>query len=92
MSAIADQARPRLPRGVRLRHDKTRDAWMLLGPERLVLPDETALEVLRRCDGERTVAAIVTELARSYEAEPAEIRADVAGFLEELLDQRMIEL
>ncbi len=32
---IADDARPRLPRGVRLREDKVRDRWVLLAPERV---------------------------------------------------------
>lgn len=89
---LADDARPRLPRGVRLRHDKARDAWVLLGPERLMLPDETAIEVLRLCDGERNLAAIVDQLAKAFEARPAEIREDVAAFLSDLRDQRMIEL
>jgi len=89
---FGDEVRPRLPRGVRLRHDRTRDAWVLLAPERLVMPDENAIEVLRLCDGERTVAAIVDELAVMYSAEPAEIRADVEAFLVELRDQRMVEL
>lgn len=89
---FGDEVRPRLPRGVRLRHDRTRDAWVLLAPERLVMPDENAIEVLRLCDGKRTVAAIVDELAVMYSAEPAEIRADVEAFLIELRDQRMVEL
>lgn len=95
MSVTATSApgvRPRLPRGVRLRHDKTRDAWVLLGPERLMLPDETAIEILRLCDGERTLAGIVTELAGMFAAEPSEIRADVEAFLLDLQRQRMIEL
>lgn len=89
---VDDDARPRLPRGVRLRHDGTRDAWVLLAPERMVMPDENALEVLKLCDGERTVRGIVEELASLYSAEPDEIRPDVEAFLIELRDQRMVEL
>jgi pyrroloquinoline quinone biosynthesis protein D len=89
--SIEGASRPRLPRGVRLRHDATRNAWMLLAPERVVVPDETAVEVLRLCDGERTVEAIVAELARAFEADPAEVEADVLAFLAELAAQRMIE-
>jgi pyrroloquinoline quinone biosynthesis protein D len=90
--SIADDVRPRLPRGVRLRHDEIRERWVLLGPERLLLPEEIAVEVLRLCDGERTVAVIVAELAEAFAAEPAEIRADVEAFLFDLQSQRMIEL
>lgn len=90
--AIADDVRPRLPRGVRLRHDKARGAWVLLGPERLLMPDETAIEILRLCDGERSIADIVEDLATSFDAPPEEIRPDVEAFLTDLANQRMVEL
>lgn len=90
--AIGDEARPRLPRGVRLRHDKARNQWVLLAPERLLMPDETAIEILRLCDGERSVGAIVAELAGLFEAPVEEIADDVRAFLAELNRQRMIEL
>ena len=50
---------PRLPRHVKMRFDKARDRWVVLAPERVLMPDETALEVLQRCDGETSVNAIV---------------------------------
>ena len=34
---------PRLARGVRLRFDRVRDAWLLLAPERVLMPDEAAV-------------------------------------------------
>jgi pyrroloquinoline quinone biosynthesis protein D len=89
---VADDVQPRLPRGVRLRHDKARGAWVLLGPERLLMPDEPAVEILRLCNGERSVATIAEELARTFDAPPDEIRADVEAFLIDLENQRMIEL
>ena len=33
---LAGVARPRLPRGVRLKHDDVRDEWLLLAPERVL--------------------------------------------------------
>ena len=47
-------ARPRLAPGVRLHFDKTRDAWVLLSPERVIEAEGPAHEILRRCDGSRT--------------------------------------
>jgi len=44
--------RPRLAPGVRLHFDKTRDAWVLLGPERVIETEGPAGEILRRCDGQ----------------------------------------
>ena len=49
---------PALPRGVRLRYDESRKQWFLLGPERVFEPDETAVEILQRIDGVRSIEAI----------------------------------
>ncbi|WGF87100.1 pyrroloquinoline quinone biosynthesis peptide chaperone PqqD [Marinivivus vitaminiproducens] len=88
---VADQAIPRLPRGTRFRFDETRGAWVLLGPERLLVPDETAAEILKRCDGERSVGTIITELAAEFDAPEAEIGADVRAFIAGLREQGLIE-
>jgi pyrroloquinoline quinone biosynthesis protein D len=89
---IADEAVPALPRGVKLRFDQTRNAWVLLAPERVLMPDEIAVEILKRCDGKASVAAIVADLAQAFEAEPAQVRADVEAFLRDLADKRMLTL
>lgn len=83
---------PALPRGVRLRFDESRQQWFLLGPERVFEPDETALEILQRIDGVRSVEAIAQDLATTFEADSDEIAGDVMAFLRGLADQRMIDL
>lgn len=83
---------PALPRGVRLRFDESRQQWFLLGPERVFEPDETAIEILQRVDGVRSVEAIAHDLATTFEADREEIAADVMAFLRGLADQRMIDL
>ncbi len=83
---------PRLPRHVKLRFDEARDRWVVLAPERVLMPDETALEILKRCDGETSVEAIVDGLARAYEAPPAEIHDDVSALLQDLADKGFIQL
>ena len=82
--------RPRLAPGVRLHFDKTRDAWVLLGPERVIETEGPANDILRRCDGTRTVGQIVDELAALYTAEPSEIARDVEDMLAELTAKRML--
>lgn len=80
-----DEARvPKLARGMRFRFDAVRDAWMILGPERLFLPDATAVEVLNLVDGARDVAAIVDGLAARFDAPRATIAADVIAMLDDL--------
>jgi coenzyme PQQ biosynthesis protein PqqD len=83
---------PRLARGVKLRFDKTREAWVLLAPERVLMPDEIAVEILKRCDGKATVAAIVEDLAATFSEAPDQVAADVHAFLQDLADKGMLAL
>ncbi len=63
---ISRESEPRQPPGVKLRFDKPRDKWVVLAPERLFVPDPIALEIIKRCDGEATVCAIVDDLAQTF--------------------------
>ncbi|MBY0331088.1 MAG: pyrroloquinoline quinone biosynthesis peptide chaperone PqqD [Acetobacteraceae bacterium] len=88
---MAEAAVPRLARGMRLRQDAARDGrWVVLGPERMFVPDEIALEVLRLVDGARTVGVIVDELAARFAAPRAEILADVTAMLEDLAGRGVV--
>ena len=82
--------RPRLAPGVRLHFDSTRGAWVLLGPERVIEAEGPAHEILKRCDGTRTIGRIVDELAALYTADRAEIAVDVNDMLVELATKRML--
>jgi pyrroloquinoline quinone biosynthesis protein D len=89
---IHDAAVPTLARGVRLRFDKARDAWVLLAPEKVLMPDQIAVEILRRCDGKATVSAIVDDLAATFSAERGQVAGDVQAFLQDLADKGMLTL
>ena len=86
-TVIVGASRPALPRHVRLKHDETRGAWVMLAPERVLMPDEIAVEILRRCDGEATVDAICAVLAAEFDAPEREIRDDVVAVLQDLADK-----
>ncbi len=81
---------PRLATGVRLRHDAARGRWVVLAPERVVVPDETAVDVLRRVDGAASVTAIVDALAGEYDAPAEQIRRDVLELLVDLEQRGLI--
>jgi pyrroloquinoline quinone biosynthesis protein D len=89
---VQDGSVPALARGVRLRFDQARDAWVLLAPERVLMPDDISVEILKRCDGRASVSAIVEELARTFEADAAQVAGDVRGFLQDLADKGMLTL
>ncbi len=82
---------PRLAPGVRLKFDTARGCWVLLAPERVVLPDETALEVLRRCDGKTPLGTVIDQLAADYDAERDTIAADVQALLGDLGEKGLLQ-
>ncbi len=60
--------RPRLARLFRLQYEPVQTAWVLLYPEGMVKLNESAAEILRRCDGQRSVDEIVAELEAQFSA------------------------
>jgi pyrroloquinoline quinone biosynthesis protein D len=89
---ISPDALPRLPRGARLVHNEAQGGWVLLAPERVFKADAIAAEVLRRCTGEASFAAIVDDLAAAYAAPRERILADVTALLRGLADKKLLEL
>ena len=89
---IALQARPRLPRGVRLVHSETQGGYVLLAPERVFKADAIAAEVVKRCTGEATFSAIVDDLAAAFAAPRERVLADVTALLRGLADKKLLEL
>jgi pyrroloquinoline quinone biosynthesis protein D len=89
---ISDTARPRLPRGVRLTHSEAQGGWVLLAPERVFKADAISVEVLKRCTGEATLAAIVDDLAGTFAAPRERIHGDVVKLLGSLADKKLLEL
>jgi pyrroloquinoline quinone biosynthesis protein D len=75
---------------VRFRFDEVRQAWVVLAPERLLLPDEQAVEILRLIDGERNVDTVIDELVRRYEAPRQVIATDVVAMLQDLADKKVL--
>jgi len=86
---IGMTSRPRLRRGVRLGYDQVRERHVMMYPEGVLVLNETAADVVRRCDGAATVAEITAALAEEYR----DMRdADVVDVLARLADRRMIEV
>ena len=75
---------------MRLHFDKTRNGWVLLAPERVIEADGPAHEILQRCDGKRSVAQIVDELAALFVADRAVIEGDVIEMLDDLVAKRLV--
>ena len=92
MTDAAEDAVPRLAPGVRLKFDAARDCWVVLAPERVIMPDETALEILRLCDGKTSLGAVIDALAAGYDAPRETIAADVQALVGELTQNGIVRI
>jgi pyrroloquinoline quinone biosynthesis protein D len=73
--------RPKLSRRFRLQYEGAQSRWVLLYPEGMVQLNPSAAEILQRCDGERTLQGIVSELETAFNAQGLE--PEVRNLLEE---------
>ena len=62
-------AQPLLSQHLRMQYEPTQSVWMLHSPEGAVQLNDSAAEIMRRCDGKHTVEAIVNELEELFEIE-----------------------
>ena len=85
--SVSEASRPVLPRHARLKFDQTRQRWVILAPERVLAPDEIAVEIMQLCDGARNVAQMIDQLAAKYTADRAAIGTDVIAMLQDLADK-----
>ena len=85
-----EAAIPALAVGVKFRFDTVRQAWVVLAPERLFLPDEQAVAILTLVDGARTLGAIIDDLAARFDAPRALIAGDVTTMLRDLVDKGVL--
>jgi pyrroloquinoline quinone biosynthesis protein D len=88
---MAGSAQPVLVRGVRLQTDPKTGNRVLLFPEGVLELNETAQEIITRCDG-RTVSEIIQALAEEYNVDLESLAADVRETLTDLLRRNLIEL
>ncbi|MEM6487148.1 MAG: pyrroloquinoline quinone biosynthesis peptide chaperone PqqD, partial [Pseudomonadota bacterium] len=89
--AVAAEAVPFLPRGVRLRFCTVRQDWFLLAPERAMKLDPIGAAILQALDGTRDFAAITAHLAAAYDAPVERIATDAGAFLAQMRARRMVE-
>ena len=89
---LTEEDRVRLAPGVMLRQDRVRGHWQLLGPERVLILDEVALEVVRAVTAQPpvaqppvTVGAAIGTLSTQFDAPREEIAADVLELLGDMI-------
>jgi pyrroloquinoline quinone biosynthesis protein D len=85
--SVEEASRPVLPRHARLKFDDVRQRWVVLAPERVLAPDDIAVEVLQLCDGARSVSDMIDLLTAKYAAPRDAIGTDVIAMLQDLADK-----
>lgn len=72
-------------RPFRLQWEAAQDAWVLLYPEGMVKLNQSAGEIMQRCDGSRSLSEVILDLERAFEA--SDLEADVLAFARLAIEQ-----
>lgn len=81
---------PRLGHGFRFQWEPAQNCHVLLYPEGMIRLNQSAGEILARCDGSRDIAAIVADLEQAF-ARP-DLRPEVEAFLTMAIGKRWLHL
>ena len=91
MSTITSESRPTLAAKARLRWDRQTSRYLLLYPERGLVLNPTAADVVQLCTGEHTVSAIVDRLAVKYAPQPREdVEREILTFLAQIAERGLL--
>ena len=88
MTPVSVDSRPRIGAGFRLQWEPAQDCHVLLYPEGMVKLNGSAGEIMKRCDGQRSVGEIVAELETAFNAQG--LQGDVLAFAEMAAKQRWL--
>jgi pyrroloquinoline quinone biosynthesis protein D len=72
--------RPSIRSGIRLQWEEVQNSYVLLYPEGMVKLNTSAAEILKRCDGARSVDEIVADLELAFKR--TGLQGEVEDFLQ----------
>ena len=87
--SIDGAIRPRIGAGFRLQWEPAQDCHVLLYPEGMVKLNQSAGEILKRCDGQRSLDDVVRDLETAFNAQG--LTKDVHAFVEIAAKQRWLQ-
>ena len=88
MTGMDEPSIPFLAPTFRFQWEEVQNCFVILYPEGMVKLSASAGEILRRCDGERDIGAIIEDLKQQFPG--ADLGPDVKKFLEEAHEQGWI--
>ncbi len=81
---------PQFDYGVRLKHDKVRERYVVLGPEILIELNQTGTAIMSEIDGQSTITDIISRLAVRFEVNPNDITQDVIEFCTSMVMRQVL--
>jgi pyrroloquinoline quinone biosynthesis protein D len=91
MNTISATAKPAIGRGFRLQWEPAQNAHVLLYPEGMIKLNGSAGEIMKRCDGVRTLTEITQDLERAF-AVTTGLGDEVAAFIAMALQNKWLEV
>ena len=80
MTPLSAETAPRVGPGFRLQWEAVQNCHVLLYPEGMIKLNQSGGEILKRCDGKRSVAGITEDLEQAFST--TGLRSEVQAFLE----------
>jgi pyrroloquinoline quinone biosynthesis protein D len=87
---FTEASKPVLGHGFRLQWEDVQKAHVLLYPEGMVKLNGSAGEIMKRCDGQRTLQDIVADLESAFNA--TGLARDVNAFVSIALERKWLEI
>jgi len=88
--AINAKSRPAVERGLRLQWESAQNAHVLLYPEGMIKLNQSAGEIMKRCDGATTIADITADLERAFAA--TGLSEDVMRFVAMAVEKKWLQI
>ena len=90
MNTISATAKPTIGKGLRLQWEPAQNAHVLLYPEGMIKLNGSAGEIMKRCDGVRTLTEITSDLERAFAT--TGLGDEVAAFIAMALQNKWLEV
>ena len=89
-TALNESSVPALNSLFRLQYEEAQESWVLLYPEGMVRLNQSAAQIMQRCNGENTIGAIVKELEQVFNT--SVLVSDVTGFVNVAVEQNWLKV
>lgn len=76
--------------GHRLQWEEAQQCWVVLYPEGMIRLNDSAAEILRRCDGATPLSAVIDDLQQTFAAD--NLAPDVLELVEAALEQGWVRV